>query len=74
VRTGVFGISRNPIFLGMRANLLGLWLAFPNAMTLSALLLGEVLMQIQVRLEEQHLAREFGETYAAYRASVRRWI
>ncbi len=74
VRTGVFAISRNPIFLGMRVNLLGLLLAFPNAMTLSACLLGEVLMQVQVRLEEQHLGRELGEAYGAYRSSVRRWI
>jgi protein-S-isoprenylcysteine O-methyltransferase Ste14 len=73
VSTGVFAISRNPIFLGMRANLLGLLLAFPNAMTLSACLLGEVLMQVQVRLEEQHLERELGETYRAYRSKVRRW-
>ncbi len=74
VRTGVFAISRNPIFLGMRVNLLGLLLAFPNAMTLSAYLLGEVLMQVQVRLEEQHLERELGDAYRAYCSSVRRWL
>jgi protein-S-isoprenylcysteine O-methyltransferase Ste14 len=33
-----------------------------------------VLMQVQVRLEEQHLERELGEAYGAYRSSVRRWI
>lgn len=74
VTTGLFGISRNPIFLGMRVNLLGLLLVFPNAMTLSACLLGEVLMQVQVRLEEQHLERELGEAYQAYRSKTRRWI
>ncbi|MFP5449221.1 MAG: methyltransferase family protein [Alphaproteobacteria bacterium] len=74
VTTGLFAISRNPIFLGMRVNLLGLLLAFPNAMTLSACLLGEVLMQVQVRLEEQHLEGELGEAYQAYRSKTRRWI
>lgn len=74
VKTGVFAISRNPIFLGMRVNLLGLLLAFPNALTLSAWLLGEVLMQVQVRLEEQHLEESLGEPYRAYRSSVRRWL
>jgi len=74
VQTGVFAISRNPIFLGMRVNLLGLFLALPNALTLSAWLLGEVLMQVQVRLEEQHLEASLGEPYRAYQASVRRWL
>ena len=36
VRRGLFGCSRNPIFLGMRLNLVGLFLADPNAATLAA--------------------------------------
>lgn len=74
VRQGVFAISRNPIFLGMRMSLLGLFLVLPNALTLAILLLGEALMQVQVRLEEDHLASAFGADYAAYRRAVRRWI
>ncbi len=74
VTQGVFAISRNPIFLGMRLNLFGLLLALPNALTLSACLLGEILMQVQVRLEEQHLARELGEPYRLYVSKVRRWV
>jgi protein-S-isoprenylcysteine O-methyltransferase Ste14 len=74
VRHGVFAISRNPIFLGMRVGLLGLFLVMPNAFTLAILLLGEALIQIQVRLEEDHLASTFGRDYQAYRRAVRRWI
>lgn len=74
VQTGVFGVSRNPIFLGMRVTLLGLFLALPNALSLAVLVLGEALIQIQVRLEEAHLSSLHPETYAAYRAGVRRWL
>lgn len=74
VRSGVFGLSRNPIFLGMVITLLGLFLVIPNAVTLLTLVMGGVLIQIQVRLEEEFLARTHGEEYAQYRRCVRRWI
>ncbi|RIJ96357.1 MAG: isoprenylcysteine carboxylmethyltransferase family protein, partial [Acidobacteria bacterium] len=48
--TGLFGVSRNPIFLGMVGTLLGLLLVLPNALTLTIFALGFALMQIQVRL------------------------
>ncbi len=74
VQTGVFSRSRNPIFLSMRVNLLGLLLLWPNAATVAAFLLGEVLMQVQVRLEEDHLGRMLGTDYADYRRRTPRWI
>jgi len=74
VRKGVFGLSRNPIFLGMALTLLGLFLVIPNAATLLVLGLGVVLIQIQVRLEEEFLPRAHGEAYAEYRRDVRRWL
>jgi protein-S-isoprenylcysteine O-methyltransferase Ste14 len=73
-REGLFRWSRNPIFLGMRLNLLGLFLILPNAATLVIWLVGEALMQVQVRLEEEHLARTFRDTYADYQRTVRRWV
>jgi protein-S-isoprenylcysteine O-methyltransferase Ste14 len=74
VHKGLFTISRNPIFLGMRISLLGVFLIIPSAVTLLTLILGDVLMQIQVRLEEEHLGNLHGEAYADYRGNVRRWI
>ena len=53
VTHGVFGISRNPIFLGVRLELLCLFLALPNAATLALWLLGDVMLQVQVFLEEE---------------------
>ena len=74
VRSGVFGFSRNPIFLGMLASLLGFFLALPNAFTLLFLTLGWVLIQIQVRLEEEWLRRIHGDAYSEYERNVRRWL
>ncbi len=74
VKTGLFKISRNPIFLGIRIMLLGLFLIIPNALTLVIVITGELLIQIQVRLEEEFLTRTHGESYLAYRKQVRRWL
>jgi len=74
VQGGLFAISRNPIFLAMRVTLLGLFLVLPSAATLSLLVAGEILMQVQVRLEEEHLASLHGAEYAAYCQRVRRWL
>jgi protein-S-isoprenylcysteine O-methyltransferase Ste14 len=74
VRSGVFKISRNPIFVGMTVTLLGLFLIIPNVVTFITLLVGVILIGIQVRLEEEYLTRTHGDKYTEYRRSVRRWI
>ncbi len=74
VQHGLFRVSRNPIFLAMRVNLLGFFLVAPFAATLAILVAGEILMQVQVRLEEQHLQALHGEAYERYQARVRRWL
>ena len=74
VQTGLFAVSRNPIFLSMLVMLLGLFLVLPSAASLAVSVLGAALIHIQVRLEEEHLARLHGEAYRAYCRRVRRWL
>ena len=74
VQTGVFRLSRNPIFVGMIVTLLGLFLIIPNVGTLITLMVGMILIGIQVRLEEEYLARTHADKYIDYRRNVRRWI
>ena len=74
VRSGVFKISRNPIFVGMMVTLLGLFLIIPSVVTLITLLLGVILIGIQVRLEEEYLNTVHGEQYLHYSRRVRRWL
>ena len=74
VQHGLFGVSRNPIFLGMLVMLVGLLFAIPTAATLIVTLLGFALIHIQVRLEEPFLVDKYGEAYRVYQKRVRRWL
>jgi protein-S-isoprenylcysteine O-methyltransferase Ste14 len=58
----------------MRVTLLGLFLVFPCAVTLTILALSEALIAIPVRLEEAHLSKSLGDKYLAYVAVTPRWI
>jgi len=74
VSSGLFALSRNPIFLAVRVSMLGLFLVAPNAATLAILAASEILVQVQVRLEEKHLRTLHGPAYDRYCARVRRWL
>lgn len=74
VQNGLFGLSRNPIFLGMLLTLAGLFFAFPQALTLLIWAVGWVVLSVQIRLEEEFLEKQYGDDYRAYRQRVRRWI
>jgi protein-S-isoprenylcysteine O-methyltransferase Ste14 len=74
VTTGLFSLSRNPIFFGMILSLIGLFLTTPNAFTGLFLILGYVLIQVQIRLEEEFLTKEHGQRYFDYKQKVRRMI
>lgn len=74
ITTGLFSLSRNPIFFGMILSLAGLFLATPNGFTALFFILGYVLIQIQIRLEEEFLEKEFRDQYRHYKDTVRRLI
>lgn len=74
VHTGLFAVSRNPIFLGMLATLLGVFLVMPNAITFMVLVTGYVVVQVQVRLEEAFLQKMHGTAYHKYCSETRRWL
>ena len=74
VSKGLFSISRNPIFLSTRVALLGFFLVAPNAATLALLAAAEVIIQVQVRLEENHLLGLHGSAYEQYFSKVPRWL
>lgn len=74
VTEGVFSISRNPIFLGMISTLLGLFLVIPNAVTFMVFITGFIVVQIQVRLEEDFLLKTHGEDYKTYCSQTKRWF
>jgi protein-S-isoprenylcysteine O-methyltransferase Ste14 len=75
VDTGVFSISRNPLYLGILGMLMGSALAFNNLWILVMLVPGVIACHyILIAPEERYLLNKFGSEYAAYAASVRRWL
>jgi protein-S-isoprenylcysteine O-methyltransferase Ste14 len=75
VNTGVFALSRNPLYLASVLVFLGLALALNMLWALAALLLSIILcLYVLIIPEERYLAAKFGEAYKTYTASVRRWF
>ena len=74
VQTGVYRITRNPMYLGMVLILLGLalYLASPWAL-LRPVAFAAYITRFQIVPEERALTARFGEAYTAYCARVRRW-
>jgi protein-S-isoprenylcysteine O-methyltransferase Ste14 len=75
VTTGVFSLSRNPLYLSCVLLLCGIALAFNSLWILAALLFSSILCHyVLIIPEEKYLAAKFGDEYAAYTAVVRRWF
>lgn len=75
VTTGVYRLSRNPMYLGTLLVLLAFaaWRASPSA-AIASLAFVAYTNRYQIRPEEQVLLHRFGSAYEAYRRKVRRWI
>jgi protein-S-isoprenylcysteine O-methyltransferase Ste14 len=75
ITTGVFAISRNPIYFGAACFLFGVGLAMNWLWVLAFLLPGLVACHyVLIAPEEKYLLAKFGEKYRIYAASVHRWI
>lgn len=75
VNTGIFAISRNPLYLGGVLIFLGIDLMFYMAWALVMLLVSIVLCHfVLIFPEEKYLAAKFGDEYKEYTASVNRWL
>ncbi|WP_228448000.1 MULTISPECIES: methyltransferase family protein [unclassified Chryseobacterium] len=74
ITNGVFSFSRNPIFLGMVVSLIGFFLLLPTVISLIFLIVGSILIQIQIRLEEAHLLQQHGQIYQTYKKRVGRML
>lgn len=75
VTTGVFAVSRNPIYLGNTLLLAGAALVFGNPwLLLSAVAAAGVVTKLAIRREEAHLAARFGDAWQVYAARTGRWL
>lgn len=75
VDSGIYGVTRNPIYVGMTMALCG-WAVHLQNVPAFLLLVAFVatVTQVQIRPEERALEDRFGESYVDYRRRVPRWL
>lgn len=75
VTTGIFAITRNPIYLSFTLFSFGLALITQNGWMLVTVALTLIVVHYGIILrEERYLERKFGDAYRAYRSRVGRWF
>jgi protein-S-isoprenylcysteine O-methyltransferase Ste14 len=72
--TGVYAVSRNPMFLLIQAAQLGFFLSLPSLFALVCLAVGVTAIHAQARLEERYLETHHGGAYARYQEATPRWL
>ncbi|SFQ43736.1 methyltransferase family protein [Parafilimonas terrae] len=73
--TGIYAITRNPMYLGLAILYLGITCFIGNwwNVILFPLLL-IIVQEYIIKREEKYLEIEFGQEYEAYKNKVRRWL
>ena len=75
VVSGVFTISRHPMYLGMVIILLGIAILMGTLTPLIVVVIFGILMEfIFIKTEERMLEEQFGEAWLAYKKKVRKWV
>ena len=75
VTSGVYQLTRNPMYLGMLIGLLGLGDLLDSFLGFSgALFFFVYITAFQIKPEEAAMLEKFGEPFAHYCQSVRRWL
>lgn len=75
MEAGLYGVSRNPIYVAMALLLTGSGLAFGHVLTLIVVPVFIVLVQqIWIVKEEANMEAAFGQHYRNYKMRVRRWL
>ncbi|HNC24962.1 MAG TPA: isoprenylcysteine carboxylmethyltransferase family protein [Opitutaceae bacterium] len=75
VVTGIYRVTRNPMYLGLLWIQLGwsVWLGNPVTLV-SPVLFVAYMNRFQIHPEERALSARFGPAFAAYQSRVRRWL
>ncbi len=75
ITDGPFGFSRNPIYLGILAALLGLAIFLGSLTAFLYPALFFILFQfVFIPMEERKMEETFGDEYLEYERKVRRWL
>jgi protein-S-isoprenylcysteine O-methyltransferase Ste14 len=75
VTRGVYGFTRNPIYLGLAITYLALAVGLDSPLAIVLLIPCLLIVdRFVIQREERYLAARFGADYEAYRRRVRRWV
>jgi protein-S-isoprenylcysteine O-methyltransferase Ste14 len=75
VANGPYGLTRNPIYIGMFLGQSGLAIGFDDLWLLAMLVPFYLVIRYGViAREEAYLDRKFGAIYLGYKSRVRRWL
>lgn len=75
VTSGVYRISRNPMYLSLALCLLAWGMYLGKVSSIFGVILFVLLTTyLQIKPEEQALEQKFGEAYRQYKQSIRRWL
>ncbi len=66
ITTGPYAVVRHPIYTGILAGLLGTAIALSQVRGFIAFVLIVLVLWLKLRMEEQWMRSQFGETYATY--------
>ncbi len=75
ITTGVFRISRHPMYFGMVLILFGIAILMGSLAPLMIIAIFAILMELVfVRTEEKMLEEQFGLAWTTYKNKVRKWV
>ena len=75
VHKGLYKYSRNPMYLGVTAMLIGEALVWNSiSLLIYSIIVWGLFHLFVIYFEEPRLKRDFGDSYLEYLAKVRRWI
>lgn len=74
IQSGLFSVSRNPVYIGILLQALGLFLLIKTSISLLLLILLLVVFFVIIQTEEKFLADKFGQQYDTYKKKVRRFF
>ena len=75
VTSGIYGVTRNPMYVGLALGLLAwtAWLGHPAGLIATGTFVAYI-DRFQIRPEQRAMQAQFGSAFARYSRRVRRWI
>lgn len=74
VTSGIYRLVRNPTYVGIFVTNAGIWLVWPTTLVAAYAVLVFVIMEMQVRCEEEHLVATHGDAFTQYARRSWRYV